>query len=139
MPLLRNKIVNRKILIFLLCVVISTIVWLINQLAKEYTYDLPYKVCIYSSTNTLQPLCANNTMYVRVVANGFYIMKHRMNVKELNIDIKKIRLSRTVDEQNVSEYTLPTVLIQNTVKDAMGDGVHMEAIITEDLLFNDDN
>jgi hypothetical protein len=78
-------------------------------------------------------------MYVKAAATGFYIMKHRMNVKELTIDIKKTRLSRTVDENNAGEYSLSTALIQNAVKDAIGDVVRVEAIITEDLLFNNDN
>jgi len=135
MPL-RNKIVSRKLLIFLLCLVASTFVWLINQLAKDYSYDLPYKVCIYSSTNNIENMCANEIMYVKVIVSGFHIIKHRMeNVKELNIDIKKLRLTRTVNENNVVEYTLPTALIQNTVKEAIGDVVRMETIVTEELSF----
>ena len=126
-------------MIFLLCLVISTVVWLINNLAKDYTYDIPYKVCIHSSTNNIEPLCAENIMYVKVVAKGYYIMSHRWNVKELNIDIKKVRLSRTADEQNISGYTLSTALIQNAVRDAIGDAVRMEAIITDELLFNNGN
>jgi len=76
-------------------------------------------------------------MYVRVAAKGFDIMKHRVNVKELNIDIKKTRLSVHTDEYNASEYVLPTSLIQNAVKEAISEEVRMEAIITDELSFND--
>jgi hypothetical protein len=115
-------------------------VWLINNLTKEYTYDVPYKVCIHSSANNIEPLCADNTLYVKVVAKGHYIMRHRMNVKELNIDIKKVRLSRIVDEHNaVNGYTLSTALIQNAIREAINDVVRIEAIITDELSFNIDN
>jgi len=134
-----NKIFNRKLFVFFLCLVIATIVWSINKLTKDYTFDLPYKVCIYSSTNTTEPMCANNVMYVRVVASGFYILKKRIKVEELTIDIKRIRLSRTVDENNVSEYILPTALILNAVKEIVGNAVRMEAIVTEELSFNNSN
>ena len=87
----------------------------------------------------MEPLCADNTMHVKVVAKGFYIMKHRMNVEELNIDIKRVRLSRVVDEHNVSGYALSTALIQNAVKEAIGDVVRMEAIVTEELVFSNGN
>ena len=135
---LQNKIFNRKLLIFALCLIISTGVWVINKLTKDYSYDLPYKVCIYSSNGNIKNMCANEIMYVKVLANGFYIMKHRMNnVQELTIDVKKTKLSRNVDENNITEYTLSTVLIQNAVKEAIGDVVHVEGIVTEELSFNE--
>ena len=134
----RSKIFNRKVLIFALCLIIATIVWVINKLTKDYSYDLPYKVCIYSSTGNIKEMCANEIMYVKVIANGFYIMKHRVNnTQELTIDIKKTKLSRSVDENNITEYTLSTALIQNAVKEAIGDVVHVEGIVTEELSFND--
>ncbi|MDR0296210.1 MAG: hypothetical protein LBH91_08590 [Prevotellaceae bacterium] len=136
---LQNKIISRKALIFLLCLVISTVVWLINNLVKEYTCDVPYKVCVHSSVNNIESLCAENIMYVKVVAKGYYIMSHRWNMKELNVDIKKVKLSCTVDEHNVNGYTLSTALIQNAVREAIGDAVRMEAIITEELSFSNDN
>lgn len=134
-----NRTLNRKVLILILCLMISTIAWLINKLTKDYTYDLPYKVCIYSSSNNINEMCAKETMYVKVLVNGFYIMQHRMSsVKELKIDIKKLRLSQNVDENNMIEYSLPTALIQNAVKEAIGDVVRVEAIVTEELFFNND-
>jgi hypothetical protein len=73
-----------------------------------------------------------------VVAKGSYILRHRINnAPQLTIDIKKTKLSRSVDENNVSEYTLSTALIQNAVKEAIGDVVHVEAIVTEELSFNE--
>ncbi len=138
MPL-QNKTIKYKAFIFLLCLLIATIVWTINKLTKEYSYEIPYTVCIHSSTNNIPPICADNVMYVRVTAKGFYIMKHRVKAEELNIDIKKLKLTRIVNENNVSEYMLSTSLIQSAVKEAIGDAVRIEDIITESLFFNSGN
>ncbi len=135
----QSKIFNRKALAFLICLLLASITWGINKLTKEYSYDLPYSVCVYSSTGSTTPLCATNILYIRVTAKGFYIMQHMHSPAELNVDIKKTKFSRSVDENNVVEYTLPTRLLQNSIKEAIGDAVRMEMIITETLSFDSNN
>ncbi len=87
---LRNKPFNRKTPVFLICLLIAATAWFINKLSKEYTYDLPYSVCVYSSTKTMSPDCATNTLYVRVKAKGFYIMRHLLSSETLDIDVKRL-------------------------------------------------
>ncbi len=137
---LQSKLFNRKVFEFLICLVLAASIWVINKLTKEYSYDLPYKVCVHSSsTNGVEPMCATNKLYVRVTAKGFYIMQHRHQPALLDIDIKKMRPQRVTDENNETEYTLPTGNLQSAIKEAIGEGVRVESIITESLTFDSSN
>ncbi len=131
----QSKPFNRKIPAFLICLLIAATAWFINKLSKEYTYDLPYSVCVYSSANTMTPNCATNVLYVRVKANGFYIMQRMHSPTKLELDVKRLKPTRHVNENNVVEYVLPTKLLQNIIKDAIGNAVQIETIVTKNLTF----
>jgi len=75
-------------------------------------------------------------MYVRVTAKGFHIMFNLHKPTELDIDIKRIRLTRSTEEHHAYEYVLPTRLLQAAIKEAIGDAVRMESILTENLYFD---
>ncbi len=132
---LQSKLFNRKTPAFLICLLIAATAWFISKLSKEYTYDLPYNVCIYSSINTASSNCATNVLYVRVKAKGFYVMQHMYSPVKLEIDVKRLKPTRHVNENNVVEYVLSTKLLQNTIKEAIGNAVQVEMIVTKNLTF----
>ena len=132
---LPSKIINRKSYVFLLFVLGATGACFINKLSKEYPYQLSFTACVYSSTEKTPANCAENLLKIRVRASGFYIMKHLTRSPHLDIDIKRTKAVHTLIEDQI-EYSIPTSAIQNSIIEAIGsDGIQVEHIITEALLF----
>jgi hypothetical protein len=90
---------------------------------------------VYSSTEKTPTNCAENLLRIRVRASGFYIMKHLKRPQRLNIDIKRAKVEHTVVNDQ-EEYHIPTNAINGSIMEAIGsDGIKVEHIITESLLF----
>lgn len=94
---------NKKILIFFFFLFLSSFIWLLNILDKEYITDLNFPVNYYNfPENRIEVKDLPEFFTLRVEASGYLLLKHRIgkSLYPLQIDISKY---------------LPEVLLDDTV------------------------
>ena len=106
---------NRKVFVFILCLVISSISWIQINLSKEHTDNVPVK---FSFVNLPKPKFSSpviaDTLLLEVEADGYALLKYKM--KEVQIDFKKLKK----DAGSGSFDFLPNNYIK-TISKQMGD------------------
>lgn len=110
-----NISIDRKIVSYLICIVIATALWFLNALNKDYTAEISYPVKYTNlprSKHLVSPL--PSTILLEVKAKGFALLGHRISTSFLPITLNVSSFSNHLLEKNdLLEYTLNT----NDIKD----------------------
>ena len=81
---------NRKVFVFIICLVISFFSWLQINLSKEHTDILPVRIdYVNLPPKKFGSNSISDTLFVEVETNGYGFMKYKM--KEIPIDFKKLK------------------------------------------------
>ena len=92
---------NRKVFVFIACLVISFFTWLQINLSKEHTDILPVRIdYVNLPSKKFGTSIISDTLLVEVEANGYGLMKYKM--KDVAIDFKKLK-----KDESGAYYFLP--------------------------------
>lgn len=83
---------NKRLLIFFFFLLLSTFIWLLNSLDKEYITELSFPVYYYNfPEDKIETLDLPEYFTFRVEASGYLLLKHRIgkSLYPLEIDIAK--------------------------------------------------
>jgi len=90
---------NRRIIVFLICVIISTSLWFLNALSKEYTTVITYPVKFFNPPEK-QFLAGEipTQLKLRVTGKGFTLLQYKMlNFSPVKLDISEFTKNITPD------------------------------------------
>ncbi|HNX43244.1 MAG TPA: hypothetical protein PKI35_02325 [Bacteroidales bacterium] len=112
-----KKSFRKKFGIFVVCLGISSLMWLFIELTRDYTTDLKYAV---SFTNVPKDLILQNqndsSITVGITAQGFELLTTRLFRKrhELTVDLSEIRIRK--QSQGYSAYVPASKLLQQVAR-----------------------
>lgn len=125
---------KRSRLVLLLCIVIAFFLWVVYTLSNEYTsyfrFPLEVETNLDGRTHLSQ---ADNTLFLRGTARGFYIIRHtwRKKVPQLHIFADKSLLRPYTDRPD--EFYVLADNVHNQVNDALGTDLQLEALLTDTI------
>lgn len=106
----QNKI-DRKVIIFLFFLLISTFFWLLNSLSKEYTSNIGFPVR-YTNFPKNKVLVGDlpSKVDIRVKAYGFTLLKYKLkpSLPPVNFDLRSIIFHQNSKQNNVPSYYILT-------------------------------
>ncbi len=106
---------NRKIFVFIVCLVISFFTWLQINLSKEHTENIPVKFDFVNLPKSRFGVARiSDTLLMEVEADGFGLLKYEM--KEVSVDFRKLKK----DINSGAFYFLPNSYTK-TVGKQLGD------------------
>ncbi len=93
---------NKRVFVFIICLVISLCSWLQINLSKEHLNTVPVKVDFVNLPKTRFGITQiTDTLLMEVEADGFALLKYEM--KDVSIDFRKLKK----DNNSGSFYFLP--------------------------------
>lgn len=116
---------NKKVYVFIVCLLISFFSWLQINLSKKHNDILPVKIQFTHLPKTrFGTTKITDTLFVEVEANGYDLLKYEM--KEVLVDFKKIKK----DFDNESYYFLPN-LYTKTIGKQLGGNIFILRAMTD--------
>lgn len=132
-----NKKVDQRILAYIVCVLIASILWFLNALNKEYNTQIVYPLK-YTAIPTDKYLASElpHQITLDVTAKGFSLLGHKLQTSfqpiELNISSY---LPLFTEKDSVSEYTLRTNIIRERIASQMSSDIKLNRINPETITF----
>jgi len=121
---------NRKVFVFIVCLVISFFTWLQINLSKNHVDNLPVKIDFVNLPKTkFGASKISDTLLVEVEADGYGLLKYKM--KDVSIDFKKLKR----DDNSSAYYFLPNNFTK-TIAKQMGENFKVIRAITDTLQLN---
>ncbi|MDQ2177212.1 YbbR-like domain-containing protein [Marinifilum sp. D714] len=128
---------NKKLLVYLFFVGLSTIFWFLNALSKEYTTSINYPVYYMNFpedkvlTNDLPP-----KLNLRVNAYGFDLLRYKLSTAFLSnpFDVNKYTNNR-ITGGSLNSYNLLTSNIAERIEKELSTGIRLEDISPDTIRF----
>jgi acyl-coenzyme A thioesterase PaaI-like protein len=128
---------NKKLLVYLFFVIISTIFWFLNALSKEYTTNLNYPVTYINFpedkilTNELP-----EKLSLRVNAYGFDLLRYKLSTAFLSnpFNVNEYTNHR-LSNNALSRYSLPTLQIKDRFEKELSSGIELVSIQPDTIRF----
>ena len=120
-----KKRLNRKISIFLFCLILSTVFWLLNALSKDLTMDIQYP-CVYENHNNEFVVTNNPPEYLKIFVrgSGFNLLGQALFLKRNPIYVSLLDLNNKVTE-------LSTASLLDDISDQLGSNISVESVYPE--------
>ena len=121
---------NKKVFVFIICLLISFFSWLQINLSKKVIENLPVKLEFSNLPKTrFGTSKIYDTLFVEVEANGYDLMKYEM--KEMEIDFKKLKRAKNPE----AYYFLPNNH-SKTIANQLGDNYKLIRAIVDTIQLN---
>ncbi|WP_321282520.1 YbbR-like domain-containing protein [Marinifilum fragile] len=128
---------NKKLLVYLFFVGLSTIFWFLNALSKEYTTSINYPVYyINFPENKVLTNDLPKKLSLRVNAYGFDLLRYKLSTAFLSnpFDVNKYTNKR-IEGSSLNNYTLLTSNIKERIEKELSTGIRLEAISPDTIRF----
>lgn len=128
---------NKKLLVYLFFVGLSTIFWFLNALSKEYTTSINYPVYyINFPENKVLTNDLPKKLSLRVNAYGFDLLRYKLSTAFLSnpFDVNKYTNNR-IEGSSLNNYTLLTSNIKERIEKELSTGIRLEAISPDTIRF----
>ena len=128
---------NKKLLVYLFFVGVSTIFWFLNALSKEYTTNLNYPVEYVNLPKDKVLINKLPDQFVlRVSAYGFDILKYKLSTAFLSnsFDVNYFTNNR-LNNNSISEYALPTSQVIGRLEHGLSSEIQLISIAPDTLHF----
>ncbi len=99
-----DKIRNdKRIVVYLVCVLIATVLWFLNALSKDYSTTVSYPVK-YVNPPSRQFLANQppNKLDLKVEAHGFTLLRHKLSLSFSPIVLNLSNITKNIEPQNGS-------------------------------------
>ncbi len=128
---------NRKLYVFLFCLVLAIFFWLLNALSKNFTNEIVFKV---EYTNAPPNKIVVNELpqqiKIKIKGLGFDLLAYKLRLKEsiLNINLSQIEgAKKQVDK--LERIQLPTTFFSSSIGNQLGEDIEIKEIYPESLVF----
>lgn len=131
---------DRRLIIYLICVAISTIFWFLNALNKEYSVELYFPV---KYTNLPKNKLLSNTppdrFSLKVNSYGFTILRHKLSLafSPLVFDVNEFTGQR-METSDHAEYAIPSKQFINRISEQVSNELQITEIHPDTLYFRFD-
>lgn len=106
--------------------------WLMNKLVQYYKADLEISPRIISSQSGIYSDAADNTLYVKVLASGFFILGEKFSKNNsVIIDVKD-----SPEGQKKTGLKIATVNLKDKIRDDLDKNVQILSIEPDTIYFN---
>lgn len=133
----RNIKADRRLIVFLFFVVLSSIFWLLNQLEEEYVTEisLPVRYTDFPNDKILVNDLPNH-FDLRVRAHGYKLLEYKISNKFLpfSINVNSLTL-RMHSQSNYSKFFSLTRLLNGDIEDQLRSELEIVSISPDTLFF----
>jgi len=133
----RNIKADRRLIVFLFFVVLSSIFWFLNQLEEEYVTEisLPVRYTNFPSDKILVNDLPNH-FDLRVRAHGYKLLEYKISNKFLpfSINVNSLTL-RMHSQSNYSKFFSLTRLLNRNIEDQLRSELEIVSISPDTLFF----
>ena len=121
---------NRKVVVFIICLVISALSWVQINLSKEQVSTVSVVIDFVNLPKTRFGVASvSDTLQMEVEANGYALLKYKM--KEVQVDFKKLKK----DVNTGSFYFLPNNYVK-AISKQMGDNLKLLRAVVDTIQLN---
>ncbi|WP_319273300.1 hypothetical protein [uncultured Draconibacterium sp.] len=127
---LRN---DKRVVVFLICVLIATALWFLNALEKDYTTTISYPVRYVSPPN--HQFLANEPpekLDLKVDAHGFTLLRHKLNFSYSPIILNLTNITRNLESDN-GTYLVPTNTLNRRISSQISNEISLQQV-TPDII-----
>ncbi|WP_321343187.1 hypothetical protein [uncultured Draconibacterium sp.] len=127
---LRN---DKRVVVFLICVLIATALWFLNALEKDYTTTISYPVRYVSPPN--HQFLANvppEKLDLKVDAHGFTLLRHKLNFSYSPIILNLTNITRNLESDN-GTYLVPTNTLNRRISSQISNEISLQQV-TPDII-----
>lgn len=103
------KNINRKYIVFMIFVLISSLLWLVNALSKNYITDIEIPINYINIPSNYTPINKiPQKAHLQVNGQGFTLLKYTLGTRyiPLNIDLKRYFKNKKTEETTFTYYML---------------------------------
>lgn len=124
---LRN---NKRVAVFLICLLISTVLWFLNALSKNYHTVITYPVrFVNPPQNRFLSGNPTGTLQLSVEGKGFVLLKHKLlTFSPVALDITEM-IKNNAPVAGI--YNIPAQNLRNTIADQIGTDLSLSFIRPE--------
>ncbi|MCK9305137.1 MAG: hypothetical protein PHV14_11685 [Bacteroidales bacterium] len=127
---------GRQVLLFLFCLFLAFVIWSVHKLSGDFSTYFNYRVHLKTVINGRDAeAVSENLMTLRIRAGGFYILKQKFTREWpsvfLNVDYRQ--LNRVPG--NEGHYSLISTNLRENIREALGESIVMESVVSDTLLF----
>lgn len=126
----RKSRINYKIFTFLVCIVISFFLWLMNVMAKKYTDTLTFHIQYQHLPQDKKLFPSAETVNLKVNTTGFTIAEYTFGIRDpfLNIDASQFR-----HKENQYLYSFENKTHIEKLEEQLGDQIKIIEVIPDTL------
>lgn len=127
---------GRQLFLFLFCLFLAFIIWVVHNLSDEYSRFFEYKVFLSVQINGHETKSGSlNNLVIRGKSNGFYILKHRYASSDNFLNIKPDKaLVRKYDGKDGFYLLVPEV--RDLIVEAVAEKMTIEYFSVDTLFFS---
>ena len=128
---------NRNIIHYLICVVIASILWLLNVLNKEYISEITYPVKYVNFPEGKYPIAKlPSQLLLEVNAKGFTLLGHKIRTSFLPITFNVNTYTGHFQKKgDIFEYVLNTYDIKDKISSQLSNDIRLNNISPEEIIF----
>ncbi|WP_321375888.1 CdaR family protein [uncultured Draconibacterium sp.] len=119
---------DKRVVVFLVCVFIATVLWFLNALEKDYTTTIAYPVRYVSPPN--HQFLANTPpekLDLKVEAHGFTLLRHKLSFAYSPIVLNLSNITRNLESNN-GVYFVPTNTLQRRISSQISNEISLQQI-----------
>lgn len=128
---------NRNIITYLICVIIASILWFLNNLNKDYSAELTYPVKYINYPEGKYPvLKLPSHLQLEVKAKGFALLGYSIRTSFLPITFNVSTYCNHLQKRNdIFEYTLHTNDIKDKIGSQLSTDIKLVNVYPEEIVF----
>lgn len=122
---------DKRVIIYLVCVFIATVLWFLNALEKDYTTNISYPVkFVNPPKNQFLSNTPPERFDLEVRAHGFSLLRHKLSFSFSPIVLNINNLTRDVEKQN-GVYTIRTNNFRQRIADQISSEISLNTVRPE--------
>jgi len=128
---------SKNIISYLICVVIASILWILNALSKDYSAELTYPIKYINFPEDKYPvLKLPAQLHLEVKARGFALLGYRIRTSFLPITFNVSTYTNHLkSNKDVFEYLLNTNDIKDKIENQLSPDIKLLNVYPEEILF----
>lgn len=122
---------DKRIIAYLVCVLIATALWFLNALSKDYSTTVSYPVKYVSPPS--RQFLANQPpakLDLKVEAHGFTLLRHKLNLSFSPIVLNLTNITKGVQPES-GTYQIPSSSLLRRVSSQVSNEINIQEILPE--------
>ncbi|WP_297089883.1 CdaR family protein [uncultured Draconibacterium sp.] len=119
---------DKRVVIFLVCLLIATVLWFLNALEKDYTTTISYPVRYVSPPS--HQFLANQPpekLDLKVDAHGFTLLRHKLSFAYSPIILNLSNITRNL-ESNGGEFLVPSSSLLRRISSQISNEIKLQQV-----------